>query len=82
MKLEFDQRMSPKVRKHWFKLYPWRPPEFWWRVGCTVRVNRVRHKDNDKIVLVCRLIDATFPHYQQRKQSYGSNYRRTSLPSY
>ena len=82
MKLEFDQRMSPTIKKGWFTLYPWRPRLFWWRVACIVRVNRIRHQDYDKITTVCRVIDNKFPHYKKERKASVVKHRINRLPSY
>lgn len=82
MKLQFDQRMSPTIKDAWFKLYPWRPRMFWWRVACVVRVNRIRHKDYDKITTVCRLIDQKFPHYKQERKPRVIDHRIRDVSCY
>ena len=82
MKLEFDKRMKPTIKSYWKHLHGWRPGSFWWRVGCTVKVNRVRHNNYDKIITICHLIDKKFPHYKERKQTSVSNYSSSGLPRY
>jgi len=82
MKFEFDPMMKPTIRKEWLGLHPWRPKAFWWRVGCTVRVNRIRHMNREKIKAVCQAIDEAFPQYQFRKRDNDSGYRSSALPQY
>jgi len=69
MKLpEFDTRMVPTVRSDWKRLYEYRRGPFWWYVGCTVRMKRIRHKDAEKIIEVCRAVDLAFPQYKQKRR--------------
>lgn len=62
---EFDRTMKPTIRREWMELMPRRSMGFWWRVGCVVRIRRVRHKDHEKIRKICAAVDAAHPEHRR-----------------
>ena len=61
----FDVHMRPTVRSYWYRLYPNRRTQFWWYVGCVVRMQRIPHKNAERIKEVCAAVDERFPQYRR-----------------
>jgi len=62
---EFRRDMKPTIRREWMELMPRRSMGFWWRVGCVVKIRKVRQTDHKKIRAICAEVDAAHPEHRR-----------------